>query len=157
MQLMVMTCDSVLLGIVGQYLNLGFADEKALYTTIEGAAFRGLLEGCACYLINRNGAAVTIGTGMVSKAVQNMLVAGAGLTLSKTETTTVLIQKSVQTAVYYAIDESGGIGNLTKTLITKTVQAVNQRWWRPFKKYWVDTVDKIADWVIETPRGRIGF
>src|SRR5258705_89249 len=139
---MVVSCDSIMVGIIMHYyLNLGFADEKGMYLTIEGAAIRGLMEGLVSYLVNRtSGASLTIGGGMLARASQNMLLKDAGLSLSATDATTVLLHKSVQTAAYYVIDEAGGIGNLVKTLVSQAAHTAQHYWWRPFKQSVSDAV-----------------
>jgi|GEM_PF-3397804 len=153
MQTMAIACDSVMVGIImHSYLNLGFADERGIYNTIEGAAIRGLMEGFVAYLINRRGGApLTIGSGMLSRSVQNMLLKGSGLALSMTDVTTTVLHKGLQTAVYYTIDQSGGLGNLTKTLISKTAHAIQQYWWRPFKQTVNDALYTVVDYAIEHP------
>ncbi len=136
MQTMIVTCDSILVGIImHEYLNLGFADEKGMKPTIEGAAIRGLMEGLVSYLVNRtSGVSVTIGTGFLSRATQNMLLKGSGLWLSLTDVTTIVLHKGVQTAIYYTIDEAGGMGNLAKKFISKVARTAQHYSWQPFKK-----------------------
>lgn len=113
---------------------------------------RGLMEGFVAYLINRRGGApLTIGGGMLSRSVQNMLLKGLGLTLSMTDVTTTVLHKGLQTAIYYTIDEAGGIGNLTKTLVSKAAHAVQQYWWRPFKQSVDDALYAVVDYAIENP------
>jgi len=153
MQTMVVACDSIMVGIVmHHYLNLGYADEKGMYPTIQGAAIRGLMEGLASYLVNRtSGASLVIGGGMLARASQNMLLKGSGLTLSMTDATTALLHKGVQTAVYYAIDETGGVGNLAKTLLSKAAQTAQQYWWRPFRQSVTDTLGTMVNYALGRP------
>jgi hypothetical protein len=153
MQTMVVACDSIMVGIVmHHYLNLGYADEKGIYLTIEGAALRGLVEGLASYLVNRtSGVAFTLGGGLLARNTQNMLLKGSGLGLSVTDVTTVLLHKGVQSAVYYVIDENGGIGNVTKTLISKVAHTVHQHWWRPFRQSITATLDTMINYALGRP------